>query len=51
MQEPSHPQKTTFSLAPQNLKEAMRFAEIMSKSSILPKDFANNPDNILVAVQ
>ncbi len=51
MQEPSHPQKTTFSLAPQNLEEAMRFAEIMSKSSIIPKDFANNPGNILVAVQ
>lgn len=43
--------KQSFSLAPRDLEEAMRFAEIMSKSSIIPKDFANNPGNILVAVQ
>lgn len=41
----------SFSLAPQDLAQAMQFAEIMSKSSIIPKDFANNPGNILVAVQ
>lgn len=40
-----------FSLAPQSLDEAMRFADILSKSSIVPKDFANNPGNILVAIQ
>lgn len=40
-----------FSLAPRDLSEAMQFAEIMSKSSIIPKDFAGNPGNILVAVQ
>lgn len=40
-----------FSLTPQSLDEAMRFADILSKSSIVPKDFAGNPGNILVAIQ
>jgi len=43
--------KTGFSLTPQSLDEAIRFAEVLSKSSIVPKDFANNPGNILVAIQ
>lgn len=43
--------KASFSLAPQDLAQALQFAEIMSKSSIIPKDFAGNPGNILVAVQ
>jgi len=43
--------KTSFSLTPQSLDEAIRFAEVLSKSSIVPKDFANNPGNILVAIQ
>jgi hypothetical protein len=41
----------SFSLAPQDLAQAIQFAEMMAKSSIIPKDFANNPGNILVAVQ
>ena len=40
-----------FSLTPKSLDEAMRFAEILSESTIVPKDFARNPGNILVAVQ
>ncbi|WP_368641734.1 recombinase RecT [Castellaniella ginsengisoli] len=40
-----------FSLTPQSLDEAMRFAEILSESTIVPKDFARNPGNILVAIQ
>lgn len=40
-----------FSLTPKSLDEAMRFAEILSKSSIVPKDFSGNPGNILVAIQ
>lgn len=44
-------QKQNFSLTPQSLDEAMRFADILSKSSIVPKDFAGNPGNILVAIQ
>lgn len=43
--------RSGFSLAPQSLDEAMRFAEILSKSSIVPKDFQGNAGNILVAVQ
>src|SRR5690606_10728351 len=34
-----------------SLDEAMRFAEILAKSSIVPKDFSGNPGNILVAIQ
>lgn len=41
----------TFTLTPQSLDEAIRFAEILSKSDIVPKDFKGNPGNILVAIQ
>jgi len=44
-------QNRPFALTPQNIEEAIRFAEILSKASIVPKDFQNNPGNILVAVQ
>ncbi|NYZ69345.1 recombinase RecT [Endozoicomonas sp. SM1973] len=40
-----------FSLAPQNLQEAMHFAELIANSGMVPKDFRNNPGNVLVAVQ
>ncbi len=43
--------KPSFSLAPQDLAQALQFADIMSKSSIVPKEFIGNPGNILVAVQ
>lgn len=43
--------RSGFSLAPQSLDEAMRFADILSKSSIVPKDYQGSPGNILVAVQ
>lgn len=44
-------QLSVSTLTPKSLDEAMKFAELMSKSSIVPKDFQNNPGNILVAVQ
>ena len=44
-------EQKSFSLAPQDLAQALQFADMMSKSSIIPKDFAGNPGNILVAVQ
>lgn len=44
-------QKQGFSLNPKSLDEAIRFAEVLSKSSIIPKDFGGNPGNILVAIQ
>ena len=45
------PQKHSFSLTPQTLDEAMQFANMMSKSNIVPKDYQGNPGNVLVAVQ
>ena len=41
----------TFSLAPANLQEAMQFADLLSKSDMVPKDYQGKPANILVAVQ
>ncbi len=43
--------KQTFSLAPQNLDEALKFADYLANSDIVPKDFQRKPANILVAVQ
>lgn len=44
------PQRS-FALTPQTLDEAMQFAGVMAKSSIIPKDYQGNPGNILVAIQ
>jgi hypothetical protein len=41
----------TSALNPTNLEEAMRFAELLSKSSIVPKDYQGSPGNILIAIQ
>jgi hypothetical protein len=38
-------------LLPKNLEEAMKLAEVLSKSDIVPKDYQGKPGNILVAVQ
>lgn len=43
--------KPAFSLTPQSIDEAIRLADLMSKSNIVPKDYINNPGNILVAMQ
>jgi hypothetical protein len=43
--------RRTFALTPTSLAEAMEFAGMMSKSSIVPKDYQGQPGNILVAVQ
>ena len=40
-----------FTLAPRNLEEAMKYAEMISKTDMVPKDFKGNPGNVLVAVQ
>lgn len=40
-----------FELQPSSLEEAVKYAEIISKSSVIPKDFQNQPGNILVAIQ
>ena len=51
MNEVATRQTQAFSLNPKSLDEAIRFAEVLSKSNIVPKDFAGNPGNILVAIQ
>lgn len=44
-------QAGSFSLAPQNLEEAFKFADIISKSGMVPSDYKGNAGNVLVAVQ
>lgn len=41
----------SFSLTPKTLDEAMKYADIIAKSDIVPKDYKNNAGNVLVAVQ
>ena len=43
--------KNNFSLTPTNLDEAMKYAEMMAKSSIIPKSYQGKAGDILVAVQ
>lgn len=40
-----------FSLSPRSLEEAFKFAEILSKSDLVPRDYKGKPDNIFVAIQ
>lgn len=40
-----------FSLTPTSLAEAMKMAEIMAGSDMVPKDYQGKPGNVLVAVQ
>lgn len=42
---------TRKSLQPQTMDEAMRFAEVISKSAMVPKEYQGKPANTLVAVQ
>lgn len=44
-------QRQAFSLAPQNLTEAMEFARMMSDSELVPKAFKGKPGDVLIAVQ
>lgn len=45
------PAPARFNLTPQTIDEALRFAELLCKSSIVPKDYQGNAGNILVAMQ
>jgi hypothetical protein len=40
-----------FSLVPTSLQEAMKYAEIISRSDIVPKDYKGKAGNVLVAIQ
>lgn len=44
-------EKPRFTLTPTNIDEALRFAEMLSKSALVPKEYQGNPGNILVAMQ
>lgn len=43
--------KQNFSLAPKDLDEAMRFADMLANSVLVPKDYVGKPGNCLVAIQ
>ena len=43
--------KSTFSLTPGNLKEAMEYAQVIANSTMVPKAYQGKPGDILVAVQ
>lgn len=43
--------KPSFSLTPANIEEAMKFAELLSKSNLVPKDYQGNPSNCIIAMQ
>ena len=40
-----------FTMEPKTLEEAMKFSELIAKSSLVPKDYQNQPGNVLVAIQ
>ena len=40
-----------FSFVPSNFEEAWRFANVISKSTLVPKDYVDRPENIMVAMQ
>jgi hypothetical protein len=46
---PGHRQSLV--LTPTTIKEAIEFAELLSKSNMVPKEYQGNPGNILVAIQ
>src|SRR3990172_4570570 len=40
-----------FSFQPKTLEEAMKFAELVAKSDLVPKDYKGNAGNVLIAIQ
>lgn len=48
---PARAALSTGILNPTTLAEALQMAEVISKSSIVPKDYQGNPGNVLVAIQ
>lgn len=40
-----------FSLTPQSLDEAMKYADLIANSKVIPKDYQGNPGDVLVAMQ
>lgn len=44
-------QESGFSLAPRNLDEAFRLADMLADSELVPKDFKGKPGNCMIAIQ
>lgn len=42
---------TVWSMEPRNLDEAMKYADLLSKSTLVPKAYAGRPGDIIVAIQ
>lgn len=43
--------QSMFSLAPRNLEEAFRLADMLAESDLVPKDFKGKPGNCMIAIQ
>lgn len=43
--------RPAFSLTPTSIQEAMEFAQMLSKSNLVPKDYQGNPSNCIIAMQ
>jgi len=48
---PTHAAVVPAGLRPQSFAELERFAAMAAKSSLVPKDYANRPENIMIAIQ
>lgn len=40
-----------FSMEPKTLDEALKYADLIAKSTLVPKDYQNQPGNVLIALQ
>jgi hypothetical protein len=47
----SLPPTDVFSMKPRTFEEAYRFANFIASSSMIPREFQNNPANVLIAIQ
>lgn len=45
------PNGNGFSLQPRSFEEAYRFANMIAKSDLVPKDFRDKPGNVMIAIQ
>lgn len=50
-QSPQGAAPAAFDLSPRSLEEALKFADYLADSELVPKDFKGKPGNVLVAIQ
>ena len=43
--------KKNWMMVPESLDEAMKFAELIAKSDLVPKDFKDKPSNVIIGMQ